>query len=128
MRTEIILEGDAGKDVSIPRFIEALSVVGKKSKMLKEEELDDAIRYTKDLAFRGALSNTSIATLEEIKNKGREQWNEMEPVTRALIVQVFGSSKYLEYQAFIAPSKAIEKFKARLNIMEILQSRYLTTA
>jgi hypothetical protein len=77
LRTEIILEGDAGKDASIPKFIEALSIVGVKSKMIKDDELPDAISYVKNLAFKGALSNTSIARLEETRNKGSEQWDDM---------------------------------------------------
>ena len=105
LRTETILEGDAGKDASIPKFIEALSVLGVKSKMIKDDELPDAISYVKNLAFKGALSNTSIATLEEIRNKRSEQWDAMEPVTRSLIVQVFGRSKYAEYKAFISLQK-----------------------
>src|SRR5919109_3661016 len=120
LRTEIILERDAGRDASIPKFVEALSVVGVRAKMIKEEELADAISYVKKLAAQGALSNVPTDTLEEIKNKGREQWDDMKSVTRSLIVNVFGQSKYAGYEAFITPSKGIEKFKARLTIMQAL--------
>jgi hypothetical protein len=85
--------------------------------------------YTSRMCLlEGKLSKVPPDSLEEIKNKGKEQWNDLKPVTRSLIVQVFGLSEYPEYGAFITPSKAIEKFKARLTIMDTLQSKYLATS
>lgn len=128
LRTEIILEKEAGKDITIPTFIEAVSVVGIKAKMIKEGELPDAIEHTKKIAGEGKLSATP-EQLEEIKKiKGKEDWDKLSSGTRMLIVTSYGLSKYEGYNFFITPSPAIEKYKARLTIMSALQQKYLDTA
>jgi len=128
LRADIILERDAGKEISVPNFVEALSVVGVKAKMIREDELAEAINYVRKLAIEGYLANIPQEEIEEIKNKNREKWDEMMPETRSMVVSVYGSMKYPDYRMFFSPTKLVRKFQARLVIMEILQSKYLHTA
>lgn len=130
LRTEIILERDAGKEVFVSTFIESLSVVGVKTKMIKKEELEDAFKFMKDMTSKGNLDNFPKDVLDEIKNKEKEDWDNMKTETRTIIVSTYGSFKYGEqgYNMFTTPVKSIEKYKARLSIMSALQQKYLDTA
>ncbi len=129
LRTELILEREVGKEISIPTLIESFSVVGIKAKMIKEEEIEDAINYTKKIVSEGHLNNASPEITNEIRNiKGKEAWDNLRTETRSIIAVTYGSSKYEGYNMFFTPVKSSEKYKARLTIMSALQSEYLDTA
>ena len=55
IRTEIILERQIGKNVPFALYIEALNAVGIKTKMIKLDEIPNAIREAKRSVNSGKL-------------------------------------------------------------------------
>jgi len=128
LRTEIIIERQQGKDITIPIFIESLSTIGIKSKMIRMEEISDAIRYTKQQLTEGKIQGIKPLIMEELRNlKGIEEWDKLNPNTRALIASTYGHVKHAGYNFYITPSPAIEKWKARIMIMQAIDPKFLET-
>jgi len=133
VRTEKIIERIDDKDIPIDIFIESLSNIGIRAKVIKEHELDDALihakmiinskRVVKNLYF----NQKSIDKINSITDSS--QLENTDPIIRSIITSFYGMFKYPQYQIHIYPSKKIEKYKARKIIHDyLLNNRYMRSA
>lgn len=128
IRTEKIIERQQGKDISTAIFIEAISSVGIKVKMIKSDEIPDAIRVAKEYATAGKIQGREEMNKQILAIRGSEEWNEIVSDVRALICQVYGHQKYPGYNMYMTPTDEIRKSKCRQIIFMTLTQEYLKTA
>lgn len=129
IRTEIIIERVQGKEIPPAIWIEALSVIGIKTKMIRLEEIPDAIRFAQETARSGNWGGVPKNVAEQILAiKGVEEWDNLDTTLRALIATVYGMKKYPEFNSHMTPSVSIRKFKCRQTVLFALQKPYLKTA
>jgi len=129
IRTEIIIERYQGKEIPFNIYIEALNVIGIKTKMIKIDEIPEVIRFAKKMAQDGKWQGVSKEMLEQILAiKGAEEWDNLDTTLRALIISPYGFDKYPGYNSYITPSGNIRKFKCRGTILFNLEKPYLPTA
>lgn len=129
LRTEIIIERHEGNSIPISTYIEALSVIGLKSKMMKEDELAVAIEFAKEDIKNKKYEKIPKKWVDEISSmKGVEDWDKISTFARMMINNVYGLSKYPGYNIYITPSPAIEKWKTRTSILNAIQGRFLPVA
>ncbi len=93
------------------------------------QEVRSAIEYAKRQVEIGRLVGAPSRVIDEIRNiKSEEDWDNASSQTRVMVAMAFGPSKYPEYGLFITPTEGdVPKWKARVLIMEILHSKYLTS-
>jgi len=131
LKTELIIERHEGSEVPISAYIEALSVIGIKAKMIKKEELPEAFEYAKNAIKNNHLPNTPQAWIDEINNmNGLEDWDNISTFARITITNPYAIAKYSEfgYNMFITPSLGIEKWKARTSVIHAIQESFLPTS
>lgn len=129
IRTEVIIERVQGKDVSASIYIEALNVIGVRTKMVKMEEISDAIQFVKDFAQSGKLQGIKKETLEKIQAiKGVEEWDNLDSEIRAMIASIYGSNKYPGFDSYMTPTDTIRKSKCRQMIIMTLLQPFVKTA
>lgn len=129
IRTEIIIERSQGKEIPFSIFIEALNAIGIKTKMIRMEEIPDAIQFTKDMIQKGKLRGIQKETVEKILAiKSVEEWDDLESPVRIMIVQCYGIDKYPGFNNYMTPSDSIRKFKCRQTVLMTLMQPYLKTA
>ncbi|WP_155991235.1 hypothetical protein [Candidatus Nitrosotenuis uzonensis] len=129
IRTETIIERHPGKEIPFSTYIEALNTIGIRTKMIKMDEIPDAIRYIKDLAQKGLLAQYPKETVAQILAiNGVEEWDDLDGVVRATTVSLYGINKYPEFNSHMTPAEKIPKFKCRQSILFALEKPYLETA
>ena len=129
IRTEIVIERQQGKD--IPHYIgtEALNVIGLKTKVIKMDEIPDAIRMVKDMVKNGQYEGLPKTIQEQILAIiGVEEWDDLDSALRTMIVIGYGSQKYPEYNIHSTPVDSFRKFKCRITVLQVLEQPYLQTA
>ena len=128
IRTEIILERCGGKIVPVSICIEALSVIGIKCKMIKQNEIADAIRITKE-AFRQGLVKCPEEMIRKIYAiSGVEEWDCMGSELRSTVASTYGRKQYPGYEIYLTPSSNMPKFECRRLILYLLNNKYFPTA
>lgn len=129
LRTEIVIERCRGKDVTANIFIEALSTIGIKTKMIPMKEIKDAIVTSKRMLAGGNSKDLPDFIANEVKLiLSADEWDSLDTRTRAHIVTVYGMKKYPGYNMFITPSDNIRKHKLRTTVLRSLKQQYLPTA
>ena len=131
VRTEIILEREKGDEVTIPIFIEAMSVVGLIVKALKNEERLDAIKLAKEAAQNGRFQNAPDSIITEIqKIRDVSEWGDLSGETRVAIATMFVGKKYGKKVNLVLTRDDVKekKHKARWYIMTALTSQYFKSA
>ncbi len=129
IRTETIIEQNPGKEIPPNIWIEALSVIGIRTKMIKLEEISDVIRNAKEMTRSENCTGISQHMIDQINAiKGVEEWNSLDTTLRTIMTSCYGIKKYPEYNVHITPSVNIRKFKCRQTILYILEKPYLPTA
>lgn len=129
LRTEIILERYEGNTIPASAYIEALSVVGIKSKMIKNSEIGDAIKAAKKLVEDDKLKNAAQKIIEEIKTvKSANEWDELDTFTREAIVMSYGMEKYPGHDVYMTPASEPTKTHCRLTIISAIQDNFIGTA
>jgi len=131
LKTELIIERHEGPDIPISIYIEALSVIGIKAKMIKKEELPEAFEYAKNAIKNNKLPNTPQQWIDEINQmNGLEDWDNISTYARLTITNPYAIEKYSKYgyNMFITPSLGIEKWKARTSILHAIQESFLPTS
>jgi len=129
LRTDITLERNEGKEILTSSFIEALSKIGIKAKMIKQEELADAIKYAKESIGKGKMVGVPKKIIDDIlavKDVG--EWDHLDTMTRTLIIMPYGLSKYDGYSLFLTPSEKLLKSRCRLIILDTIQKKLLESA
>lgn len=131
LRTEVVLERVKGKDVPISKFVEALSKIGVKAKVLKLSDIPDAVKYTNELIKDNHIEKNQYFTsdvISEIKSLiDSKQWDNISSISRTTISIVYGRVKYPGYNMYIVPSERIEKFKCRKLILESIEKNHIPT-
>lgn len=131
LKTELIIERHEGSDIPISTYIEALSVLGIKAKMIKKEELPEAFEYAKNAIKENHLPDTPQAWIDEINNMdGLEDWDKISTYARLTITNPYAIAKYSElgFNMFITPSLGIEKWKVRTSVIHAIQESFLPTS
>ena len=129
IRTETIIEQNQGKEIPPNIWIEALNVIGIRTKMIKLDEISDAIRNAKEMIRSKNCTGISQQMIKQINAiKGTEEWDGLDTILRTMIVSIYGMKKYPRYNSCITPSVSIRKFKCRLAILHALEKPYLPTA
>lgn len=129
IRTETIIERNQGKEIPANIWIEALNVIGIRTKMIKLEEIPEAIRFAKEMAQSGQWRGVPEDIINQINAiKGAEEWDDLDTSLRVMIASVYGMKKYPEYNSHMTPSDNIRKFKCRQTILFALEKPYLPTA
>lgn len=128
IRTEIIIERCHGKDVPASIYIEALNAIGVRTKMVKIEEVPDAIRFAQDFAKQGKLEVPAEMMEKILAIKGAEEWDSLDTNVRAIIASIYGHDKYPGFDSYMTPTDNIRKSKCRQIILMTLAQPYLKTA
>lgn len=129
IRTEIIIERNQGKEILPAIYIEALNAIGIKTKMIRLDEIPDAIRFAKEMVQNGQWQGVPKNISDQILAvKDTEEWDSLDTTLRVLIVSVYGMKKYPEFNSHMTPSDSIRKFKCRQTVLFALQKPYLKTA
>ena len=127
-RTEIIIERSQGKEISSDIWIEALNVIGIRTKMIKLEEIPEAITAVQEMIHTGKLNGIDKNSIERIDKLKVNEWDELDTILRALVSGTYGRKKYPGYDMYITPSKNIKKFKCRRAILFSIVKPFLPTA
>ena len=127
-RTEIIIERSQGKEISSDIWIEALNVIGIRTKMIKLEEIPEAITAVQEMIHAGKLNSIDKNNIERIDRLKVNEWDELDTTLRALVSGTYGTKKYLGYNMYITPSENIRKFKCRRAILFSIVEPFLPTA
>ena len=128
IRTEIILERQIGKDVPFAFYIEALNVIGIKTKMIKLDEIPNAIREAKRSVNSGKLKVPDSLKRQILAIISADEWDDLDMNVRTIVCTAYGSKKYPEYNSCITPSNDIRKSKCRQIILVAIKQQYLQTA
>ena len=128
IRTEIILERQEEKDIQTSLFIEAMNTVGIKTKMIKKDEIPEAIRIVKEFVNAGRLRVNDDIIKKISAIRGAEEWDDLDMDVRVSICQTYGVKQYPDYNMFMTPTNEIRKSKARGIIFIALKQKYLETA
>ena len=129
IQTEIIIERNQGKEIPSNIWIEALSVIGIRTKMIKLAEIPEAIRLAKKMTQSRQWKRVSEETICQINAiKGTEEWNGLSGILRSMIVTAYGQKKYPGYNIYLTPNGRIQKFKCREIILMVLEKPYIPTA
>lgn len=133
IRTEEIIERIDGRDIPIEIYIEALSEIGVKAKVIKENEFDTALEWIKNLISTGRFKKNKYMDqklIDEINSiTSSTQLENKDAMVRSMIISAYGMFKYPDYNAHIYPSKKIEKYKARKIIHDvIIHGKYIESA
>lgn len=129
IRTETIIERQQGKDISHNIGIEALNAIGLKTKVIKMDEIPDAIRMVKDMVKKGQYEGVPKDIQDQILAiKGVEEWDDLDTTLRTMIATGYGARKYPEYNIHSTPVDSFRKFKCRITVLQVLEQPYLQTA
>ena len=129
IRSEIIIERNQGKEIPPNLWIEASNVIGIRTKMIKLEEIPEAIRFMKELIQSNKLEGVTKDIVDQANAiKGVEEWDDLDTNLRAGIASCYGAVKYPGYDAYMTPSDNIRKFKCRSVILHYIVQSYLPTA
>lgn len=129
LRTDIVIERKEGKEIPLSNFIEAASVVGVTMKKLKDNEIESAIEYAKELLSQGRFQPPTEDIRKEILSATKDNWKSLKPETRQTIAPMYGSKIYKGNTVMLTEvPDNVEKWKCRENIMNIIQSEFFPSA
>ena len=129
IRTEIIIERQQGKDIPHNIGTEALNAIGLKTKVIKMDEIPDAIRMVKGMVNSGKYAGLPQTIHDQVLAiRGVEEWDDLDSELRTMIVTGYGSQKYPEYNIHSTPVDSFRKFKCRITVLQVLEQPYLQTA
>ncbi|GFN39565.1 MAG: hypothetical protein YK1309IOTA_520001 [Marine Group I thaumarchaeote] len=129
IRTEIIIERQQGKDISHNIGIEALNAIGLKTKVIKMDEIPDAIKMVQDMVKNGQYEGVPKDIQDQVLAiKGVEEWDDLDSTARTMIATAYGARKYPEYNIHSTPVDSFRKFKCRITVLQVLEQPYLDTA
>ena len=129
IRTEIIIERNHGKEIPPNLWIEACNVIGIRTKMIKLEEIPEAIRFAKECIQSKKWEGVTKDITDQVNAvKRAEEWDDLHTISRAAIASCYGAVRYPGYDSYMTPSDSIRKFKVRSMILYYLEQPYLPTA
>jgi hypothetical protein len=129
LRTELIIERTSGREISSSAFIEALSAIGVRAKMIPRKEISEAIVYVKELIAKQKVEGADRKLLDAIRDtESAEKWDSLDTVPRTLIVSCYGSYSYPGYDMYLTPFDNVEKTKCRMTVLQALyKSQFVRT-
>ena len=129
IRTEIIIERNQGKEISPDLFIEALSVIGIKCKMIQLEKIQEVINFVKEMSKLGKLNHVPSNIRKQIEMiKGEEEWSDLGGQVRSIITYNYSVTKYPGCNFHITSTDTISKYICRLTILAALEKKFIPTA
>ena len=128
MKTELILDRKEGLEVELSVLIESLSSIGLKSKIIKRKELSEIIKNGKKHLRNGVFVKIDVHTKNEMNSLlDIAGWYSCSNLTRTLMIQSFGYTKYPGYQIYILEAETILKEHCRWLILRNLYGDFLPT-
>lgn len=128
IRTETVIERCSGKTIPMNLCIEALSVIGIKCKMIKQNEISVAIRVTKEAIQQGFVECPNEIARQVCAIKGVEEWDDIGSILRSAIASIYGPKKYSGYDIYLTPIPNMPKFECRRLVLNLLNNKHFPTA
>ena len=114
LKTEIVIDAEPGKEISLEKMHLALSKIGLKMKKLRDNEIQPAIDNILPLINEGRI-NIPDEMKKQIKLVTLQNWNDQDPNIRMMIGQCFSISKIKDEDTIVMTGQydPLEKFKVR---------------
>ena len=85
LKTELIIETQTGKDVSLEKTHQAYSKIGLKLRTLRDNEIQPAIDSALLMIKEGKIEGITEKMKDEIKLVTRQNWDDQDPLVRSMI-------------------------------------------
>ncbi len=128
LKTELILDRKDGDSVPLNVFIESMSTIGLKSKVIKHSEMAKMIKKAKEELNNHLFDKLDKNVTNEIKSLlDVEGWYSCSYVTRNIMITTYGNAVYPGYQLYILETDNILKEKCRWTILQNLYHSFFRT-
>lgn len=121
--TEMVIERFKGKEMPLEAVHEAFSKIGIKLRKLKDEEIEKAIEFSKDMIKQNKIKGMPEEIIPKILSATKDNWEDLDPLVRSVISSGYGSTLPIEENQIVMSGYVdpMRKFKVRGLIYQILK-------